>query len=54
MIKTRPETNINGYPFRLVSHLLRWCTCSDGADLILSYLNGNEESGLGFSVFSVL
>ena len=51
MMKTRLETNIYSYPLRLV--LLFKLAYSYGADLILSCLDGNEESGPGFSVFSV-
>ena len=50
-MKTGVATNIAGYPLRLV--LLFENSYSDGADLILSCWNTNEESGPGFSVFSV-
>ena len=49
--KTRLETNIYGCLLRLV--LLLKLAYSDGTDLILSCWNSNEESGPGFSVFSV-
>ena len=51
MMKTRLETDIYGYLLRLI--LLFKLAYSDGADLILSCRNSNEESGPGFSVFSV-
>ena len=51
MMKTRLETNIYGYLLRLV--VLFKLAYSDGVDLILSCWNSNEESGPGFSVFSV-
>ena len=51
MMKTRLKTNIYNYPLRLV--LLFKLAYSDGADLILSCRNSNEESGACFSVFSV-
>ena len=51
MMKMRLETNIYGYPLRLV--LLFKLACSDVADLISRCWNSNEESCPGFSVFSV-
>ena len=51
MMKTRLEINIYSYLLRLV--LLFKLVYADGADLILSCRNSNEESGLGFSVFSL-
>ena len=51
-MKTRLETNINGYPLRL--GLLFDYAYSDGTDLILSCRNTNEEPGPDFSVFSVI
>ena len=51
MMKTRLETNIYGFPLRFV--LLFKLAHPDGADMILRCSKSNEESGLGFSVFSV-
>ena len=51
MMKKMLETNIDGYRSILV--LLFELAYTDAADLILSYRNTNEESGPGFSVFSV-
>ena len=51
MMKTRLEANICGYPLRLA--LLFTLAYSDGAHLILSCSNSNEEPGPCFSVFSV-
>ena len=50
-MKTKLETNIDGYRLRLV--LLFELAYSDAVDFYLSYWNINEESGPGFSVFSV-
>ena len=51
MMKTRLETNIYGYPLRLV--LLFKLAYSDGADSILSCCNTNKECGsvLGYFLF---
>ena len=49
-MQTRLGTNIYGYPLRSV--LLFTLAYSDGADLISSCRNSNEESGPGFSVFA--
>ena len=51
MMKMRMASNTDGYPLRLV--LLFGYAYSNGAGMILSGRNTNEESGPGFSVFSV-
>ena len=49
MLKTRLATNIDGHPLRFV--LLFKQAYSNGADLILSCLNTNEEVGPGLAHF---